>query len=311
MNRSTSIGFFRSSERASELARHAAAKDIPVVVLGSIYTEGVAAVVEPLYMEGLTTATPVSGEVALNKGVTQFFLLDTFDATSVSGDAPVVVKVTGSATRVYTVNALLHVDYRHRDESGLPSEETVENEMGRAMLPDCPPSLLSLPRAIPKLLATIKAARRRVLVVVDPLPGPSVTSQLMLMSCNAVVVSFDGTRESHDALLLFLHLVPAWLKEYEPILKSHRPRIVVLVTDVSREAARLHAAAAAAERMTTRLFPSAVVVAGPLLAALLAHPSVFLGADLDEAPRRPVPVGRGGAAVPRGLQQTQKRKRIV
>jgi hypothetical protein len=114
---------------------------------------------------------------------------------------------------VYTVDALLHVDYRHRDESGLTSEETVENEMGRAMLPDCPPSLLSLP----------------------------------------------------------------------------------------------HAAAAAAERMTTRLFPSAVVVAGPLLAALLAHPSVFLGADLDEAPRRPVPVGR----VPRGLQQTQKRKRIV
>jgi hypothetical protein len=71
MNRSASIGFFRSSERASELARHAAAKDIPVVVLGSIYTEGVAAGVEPH-----ETATPVSGEVALNKGVTQFFLLD-------------------------------------------------------------------------------------------------------------------------------------------------------------------------------------------------------------------------------------------
>lgn len=295
MNRSASIGFFRSSERASELARHAAAKGIPVVVLGSIHTEGVA------------TATPVVGEVALNKGVTQFFLYDEFDATSVSGDAPVVVKVTGSATRVYKVDALLHVDYRLRDENGVPTEETVEREMDRAMLPDCPPALFRLPRAIPKLLAAVKAARRRVLVVVDPLPGPSVTSQLMLMACDAVVVSFDGTRESHDALLLFLHIVPAWLEQYKPVLKSHRPRIVVFATDVSH--------LAAAERMTTRLFPSAVVVAGPRAAALLAHPGVFLGAGLDEAPRRPVPVGRDGAAVPRGLlhqyqKETQKRKRI-
>jgi hypothetical protein len=210
---SRAVGFYRCSKLATKIAKRAA-KDMPVVVLGSIYTKGV------------TPETPM------------LFLYDEFDPTSVRG---------GLAT----------VD-----------TERAEKEMQRAMLPYCPPVLLRLPRAVPKMLAAIKADRERVLVVVDSLPGPSVTSQLMLMACDAVVVSFDGTRESYEALRLFLHLVSSWLKQYSPILRSHRPRIVVFAT-------RPETSASIAEDLTSRLFPSAVVVAGPRSAALVAHLASF------------------------------------
>ena len=246
MNRSASVGFYRGSECASALAREAVEADeadrreeveaveadrreevVSVVVLGSIYTEGV------------TPDTPV------------IFLYDEFDAASVRGASPVVVRV---------------------------DTETVEHEMIRAMQPHCPPALVRLPRAIPRMLDAIKAVkavkavkaakadRERVLVIVDPLPGPSTTTHLMLMACDAVVVPFDGTRESCSALRLFLHLVPSWLEHYKPVLRSHRPRIVVFVLATRPEPERV----ALAEEIASRLFPSASVVAGPV-AALLAH----------------------------------------
>ena len=243
MNRSASVGFYRGSECASALAREAVEADeadrreeveaveadrreevVSVVVLGSIYTEGA------------TPDTPV------------IFLYDEFDAASVRGASPVVVRV---------------------------DTETVEHEMIRAMQPHCPPALVRLPRAIPRMLDAIKAAkavkaakadRERVLVIVDPLPGPSTTTHLMLMACDAVVVPFDGTRESCSALRLFLHLVPSWLEHYKPVLRSHRPRIVVFVLATRPEPERV----ALAEEIASRLFPSASVVAGPV-AALLAH----------------------------------------
>jgi hypothetical protein len=244
MKRSLSIGFYRGSESASSLAREAKEADATwsVVVLGSIYTEGVA------------PETPV------------LFLYDEFDAASVRGDSPVVVRV---------------------------DTETVEAEMIRAMQPTCAqyyPALLRLPHTIPKMLAAIKAAkeveeveeveadqreaveaaqaagacRGRVLVIVDPLPGPSTTTHLMLMSCDTVVVPFDGTRESCSALRLFLHLVPSWLDHYKPILRSHRPRFVVFATRPEPEMIAL------AKKIASGLFPSASVVAGPI-EALLAH----------------------------------------
>ena len=220
MNRSASVGFYRGSECASALAREADRREevVSVVVLGSIYTEGV------------TPDTPV------------IFLYDEFDAASVRGASPVVVRV---------------------------DTETVEHEMIRAMQPHCPPALVRLPRAIPRMLDAIKAVkadRERVLVIVDPLPGPSTTTHLMLMACDAVVVPFDGTRESCSALRLFLHLVPSWLEHYKPVLRSHRPRIVVFVLATRPEPERV----ALAEEIASRLFPSASVVAGPV-AALLAH----------------------------------------
>ena len=226
MSRSASVGFYRGSECASALAREAVAVEAveSVVVLGSIYTEGVA------------PETPV------------IFLYDEFDAASVRGASLVVVKV---------------------------DTETVEAEMIRAMQPHCPPALDRLPRAIPRMLDAIKAVkavkadkadRERVLVIVDPLPGPSTTTHLMLMACDTVVVPFDGTRESCSALRLFLHLVPSWLEHYKPILRSHRPRIVIFVFAARPEPERV----ARAEEIASRLFPSASVVVGPI-AALLAH----------------------------------------
>ena len=123
------------------------------------------------------------------------------------------------------------------------------------------------PREMESLVAWfIKADRERVLVIVDPLPGPSTTTHLMLMACDAVVVPFDGTRESCSALRLFLHLVPSWLEHYKPVLRSHRPRIVVFVLATRPEPERV----ALAEEIASRLFPSASVVVGPV-AALLAH----------------------------------------
>lgn len=223
MTRSASVGFYRGSECASALARVAVEAVESVVVLGSIYTEGV------------TPDTPV------------IFLYDEFDAASVRGASPVVVRV---------------------------DTETVEHEMIRAMQPHCPPALVRLPRAIPIMLDAIKAVkadkaeleadRERVLVIVDPLPGPSTTTHLMLMACDTVVVPFDGTRESCSALRLFLHLAPSWLEHYKPILRSHRPRIVLFVTRPEPERVAL------AEEIASRLFPSASVVVGPI-AALLAH----------------------------------------
>jgi hypothetical protein len=196
MNRPLSVGFYRGSERASALAREAANATWSVVVLGSIYTEGVVSIYTDT--EGVAPETPV------------VFLHDEFDVASVCGDSPVVVRV---------------------------DTETVEGEMIRAMQQTCAqydPALLFLPRAIPKMLAAIKAAKEeaqaRVLVIVDPLPGPSTTTHLMLMACDTVVVPFDGTRASCSALRLFLRLVPSWLEHYKPILRSHRPRFVVFAT---------------------------------------------------------------------------------
>jgi hypothetical protein len=202
---SRSVGVYRSNELAAQLAREAA-KAMPVVVLGSIYTEGV------------TPETPV------------IYLYDEFDAASIRGSSPLVFVV---------------------------DTETVEPEMVRSMLPSCGPALFRLPRAIPKLLATIKAAAVD-LVVFDPLQGPSTTTHLMLMACDTVVVPFDGTRSSLSALRLFLCLATSWLEHYKPILRSHRPRIVVFATE---EKAR------SAEDIAARLFPSAVVVSS--IAALL------------------------------------------
>ena len=45
-----------------------------------------------------------------------------------------------------------------------------------------------------------------------------------LMACDTVVFPFDG--REHE-LRLVLHLVPPWLEQYKPILKKHRPRIVI------------------------------------------------------------------------------------
>jgi hypothetical protein len=86
----------------------------------------------------------------------------------------------------------------------------------------------------------------------------------MLMSCDTVVVPFDGTRESCSALRLFLHLVPSWLDHYKPIIQSHRPRFVVFATRPEPEMIAL------AKKIASGLFPSASVVAGPI-EALLAH----------------------------------------
>jgi hypothetical protein len=206
---SRSVGVYRSNELAAELAREAA-KSMPVVVLGSIFTEGV------------TPATPV------------IYLYDEFDAASIRGSSPLVFVV---------------------------DTETVEPEMVRSMLPSslpsCGPALFRLPRAIPKLFATIKAAAVDGLVVFDPRQGPSTTTHLMLMACDTVVVPFDGTRSSLSALRLFLCLATSWLEHYKPILRSHRPRIVVFATE---EKAR------SAEDIAS-LFPSAVVVSS--IAALL------------------------------------------
>lgn len=214
MNHAESFGFYRSSECASGLARDATKAMVPVVVLGSVYTEGV------------KPETPV------------VFLYDAFDTSLVHGDSPVVLRV---------------------------DTETAEAEMIRALLPSCPPALFGLPRAIPKMLAAIKAARERVLVIVDPLEGPSTTTHLMLMACDTVVFRFDGTRESLSSLRLFFLLVPSWLEQHKPILRSHRPRIVVFATRPEPTSVAL------AEDLASRLFPSAVVVAGPI-AALLASP---------------------------------------
>ena len=209
---SQSFGFYRSSACASGLALEAARANVPVVVLGSIYTDGV------------TPETPV---VSLHAALDPTALVHV-------GARVVVVRV---------------------------ETETVENEMTRAVLPGCPPVLFGLRRAIPKMLAEIKAKAEGVLVIVDPLPGPSVTSHLMLLACDTVVVSFDGTRESRDALRLFLHLVPSWIEQYN---LSHRPRIVVFAT-------RPETSVALAEDIVSRLFPSAVVVKGPISALLGAR----------------------------------------
>ena len=152
------------------------------------------------------------------------FLYDEFDAASIRG--PVVVVDT----------------------------ETVEPEMIRSLMPHCPPALCRLPRAIPRMLAAAKAHRE--LVIVDPLPGPSTTAHLMLMACETVVFPFDGREH---ALRLFLHLVSSWLEQYKPILKSHRPRIVIY--------ADTEESAAAAIPAVSR---SAAVVWGPI-SALLEH----------------------------------------
>jgi hypothetical protein len=133
--------------------------------------------------------------------------------------------------------------------------ETVEKEMIRALQPRCPPVLFSLPRAIPKILAAIKAKADGVLVIVDPLEGPSTTTHLMLMACDTVVFPFDGTRESCSSLRLFLNLVPSWLEHYKQILRSHRPRIVVFAPELTVDLA---------EGIVSRLCPFAVVVAGPI-----------------------------------------------
>jgi len=212
---SESFGFYRSSACASGLALEAANAMVPVVMLGSIYTDGV------------TPETPV---------------VSLLDPALVYGDSPQRVVVV----RVET--------------------ETVENEMSRAVIPRCPPALLVLRRAIPKMLAEIKAKAEGVLVIVDPLPGPSVTSHLMLMACDTVVVSFDGTRESRFALSLFLRLVPGWLEQYKPILRSRCPRIVVFAT-------RPETGVALAKDIVSRLYPSAVVVAGSLATLLEARAS--------------------------------------
>ena len=244
---SRSVGVYRSNELAAQLAREAA-KAMPVVVLGSIYTEGV------------TPETPV------------IYLYDEFDAASSDTSATSATSATftsatfTSATSVTSAPLVLVVD-----------TETVEPEMIRSMLPSCAkhePALLRLPRAIPKLLAAIKAepveaettADRKRLVIFDPLQGPSTTTHLMLMACDTVVVPFDGTRASLSALRLFLCLAPSWLEHYKPILRSHRPRIVVFATGQEGQEGQR----GLAEDIASRLFPSAVVVSGTI-AQLIAH----------------------------------------
>ena len=233
-----SVGVYRSSELAAQLAREAVkTKTMSVVVIGSIYTEGV------------TPETPAIS------------LYDEFDAASIRA-------ATAASTLVFVVDT-----------------EEVEPEMILAMLPVCAPALLRLPRAIPKLFAAIKAepveaepveaeptADRKRLVIFDPLQGPSTTTHLMLMACDTVVVPFDGTRASLSALRLFLCLAPSWLEHYKPILRSHRPRIVVFATGLKglNDKKGQEGERGLAEEIASRLFPSAVVVSGTI-AQLIAH----------------------------------------
>jgi hypothetical protein len=246
-----SVGVYRSSELAAQLAREAVkTKTMSVVVIGSIYTEGV------------TPETPAIS------------LYDEFDAASIRA-------ATAASPLVFVVDT-----------------EEVEPEMILAMLPVCAPALLRLPRAIPKLFAAIKAepveaepveaepveaepveaeptADRKRLVIFDPLQGPSTTTHLMLMACDTVVVPFDGTRASLSALRLFLSLAPSWLEHYKPILRSHRPRIVVFATGQTGLKGQegqegQEGQTGLAEEIASRLFPSAVVVSGTI-AQLIAH----------------------------------------
>ena len=266
-----SVGVYRSSELAAQLAREAV-RVMSVVVIGSIYTEGV------------TPETPAIS------------LFDEFDFAS--------IRAARAGPLVFVVDT-----------------EEVEPAMIRAMLPVCAPALLRLPRAIPKLFAAIKAEPveaveaveafepdRTRLVIFDPPQGPSTTTHLMLMACDTVVVQLDGTRASLSALRLFLCLAPSWLEHYKPILRSHRPRIVVFATDPKdpsdpsdpsdimaqndpndpsdimaqndpsgpsdpndpNDKKGIKDIRDLAEDIASRLFPSAVVVSGTV-AALLAH----------------------------------------
>ena len=224
MRASHSVGIYRNTECATLLAHEAVeAAQAAVVVLGSVYTAGV------------SPETPV------------LFLYDEFDAASLFSQISQSSQTRGASPVVV-------VDTKKADP-----------EMIRSLLPHCPPVLHRLPRAIPRMLAEIKAdralARERVLIIVDPLPGPSTTAQLMLMACDTVVFPFDGTRESCSALLLFLHLVPSWLEQYKTILKSHRPRIVIFTPDTE-------SAALASQQMRQR--PADAVVQGSV-ATLLAY----------------------------------------
>ena len=228
-----SVGVYRSSELAAQLAREAVkTKTMSVVVIGSIYTEGV------------TPETPAIS------------LFDELDFASI---------------RAATAGPLVFV----------VDTEEVEPTMIRAMLPVCAPALLRLPRAIPKLFAAIKAEAheafeseavepdRTRLVIFDPPQGPSTTTHLMLMACDTVVVQLDGTRASLSALRLFLCLAPSWLEHYKPILRSHRPRIVVFATGQTGQEGQKDQRGLA-EEIASRLVPSAVVVSGTI-AQLIAH----------------------------------------
>lgn len=194
------------------------------------------AVLGSIYTEGVTPGTLVS------------FLYDDFDAASLFGRS-----ARGSSPVVVAVDT-----------------EKVEPEMIRSLLPHCPPVLFRLPRSIPKMIAAIKAererARERVLVIVDPLPGPSTTAQLMLLACDTVVFPLDGTRESCSALRLFLHLVPSWLEQYKTILKSHRPHIVIFARDTGTADLASHQL----RELRELRCPADAVVQGPV-EALLAY----------------------------------------
>ena len=183
-----------------------------------------------------TMSVVVLGSI-YTKGVTpetpELLLSKEFDVASLRGGSPVVVSV---------------------------DTETVEPEMIRSLEPHCPPVLFSLPRRVPRMLAAIKANHD--LVIVDPLPGLSTTARLMLMACDTVVFSFDGTRGSCSSLRLFLRLVPSWIEQYKQILHDHRPRIVIFTQDTE--------SGALAADIASRIVTSGAVVCGPI-AALLAH----------------------------------------
>ena len=221
---SHSVGIYRNTECATLLA-HEAVEAVEAA-------QAAVVVLGSVYTAGVSPETPV------------LFLYDEFDAAS----------LFSRISQISRISPVVVVD-----------TQKAEPEMIRSLLPHCPPVLDRLPRVIPRMLAAIKAerarARERVLIIVDPLPGPSTTAQLMLMACDTVVFPFDGTRESCSALLLFLHLVPSWLEQYKTILKSHRPRIVIFTPDTE-------SAALASQQMRQR--PADAVVQGSV-ATLLAY----------------------------------------